>query len=146
MMWSVFVGVHAADVVQPVAGLLRVAELEEGRAVQIEHRAAGSVDPTTLGDEPVSDRRGHARHPGHLFDGAMLVEPRGCELKLRIPLLVEDRGAVLVHEGDRVDPGVDGRSRPELAARYKDVVVHWHVAVEVGERDGHRRSRGRVGI
>src|SRR4029077_441025 len=64
--------------------------------------------------------------PRHLLDGSITVEPRRSVDLLHLSIF----GHLLLRK-----PGVDAAPRPHVPRWRKDVLMRWHVGVEVVRRD-----------
>src|SRR5262249_55220037 len=74
-MFSV-VRVESGDVIEPDSSLASVAEFNVRRPIKVEGRAAMSTHPSAIRDQPILDQHRLAGRPRHLFNRAILIEPR----------------------------------------------------------------------
>src|SRR6266446_8130227 len=65
----------AFHVIEPAAGLARVAPLDRWRSIESEATHVRTSDPSALGDEPIRNDHRQPRCPCHLLDRVVLVEP-----------------------------------------------------------------------
>jgi hypothetical protein len=70
------VGIDIGDVFEPACRLTRLSRPDPWRTIQVEAGGAGLRDPAAVGDKLIPDQHRMTRDPGHLFDGAVLVQPR----------------------------------------------------------------------
>src|SRR5713226_4621554 len=80
---------HLADVIEPRAGLCRVAWSDRRRPVEIEAGHIVPSDPSAFGYQSIADQHGQAGRPGHLLNRPVLIEPRAGGHGLGLAVLAE---------------------------------------------------------